>query len=298
MTQSNPCLLVENPLLCFIQNYRHLPDLGRTIQDFYSPNSVSKAKELLKQYTTSLNRLPLIWPDGILECYDLAINNRCRTRFACANLGQLPVVMKLGNDEAISPTFLLRELRDLRIFLAQALGCHSEEPTYSQQVIPNEEPMVVSDIFPKQQMTNSNSQTLNISVNNDNSFTSSDCSTSTDSKNSTPESPSETQCPIRRKRHRTLDETLEKLSEKKQMVETSQKLENGMPEDASILKSDPCPVSVNPDQSAPPSQKSAQIPILPLPSMSVNTSTRDYLNALNSVRPDLANFCTNLFNQM
>ena len=79
--------------------------------------------------------------------------------------------------------------------------------------ISNEEPMAVGDIFPKQQMTNSNSQTLNIvrlknfetwgeaqfknfqSV-NDNSFTSSDCSTSTDSKNSTPESPPETQVGI------------------------------------------------------------------------------------------------------
>ena len=120
--------VVLNSLLCFINNYRDslLPNQLKTfINKYFAKSAITCAHDvLLELLPPNLSADP---PADIIGLYDRVKKAEQSPVFAAADLSSLPLT--LITDETDSKTELLREIRQLKRFIQDALNGKVEEPS-------------------------------------------------------------------------------------------------------------------------------------------------------------------------
>ncbi|MFH4977825.1 hypothetical protein AB6A40_004534 [Gnathostoma spinigerum] len=120
--------IVVNSLLCFIHNYRDtlMPNQLKTlVNNYFSKSTISLA------HATLLDLLPPHLasnpPSDIIFLFDRITKSNHSPVFAAVDLNTLPLT--LITDEDDSKTELLREIRQLKRFIQDALNGRVDEPT-------------------------------------------------------------------------------------------------------------------------------------------------------------------------
>lgn len=120
--------IVVNSLLCFIHNYRDslLPqELKSLVNNYFSKSAISLAHStLLELLPPQLSSNP---PNDIIFLFDRVSKSDQSPVFAAADLNILPLTLITDDDD--SKNELLREIRQLKRFIQDALNGKLEEPT-------------------------------------------------------------------------------------------------------------------------------------------------------------------------
>uniref|UniRef100_A0A915BFY7 C2H2-type domain-containing protein n=1 Tax=Parascaris univalens TaxID=6257 RepID=A0A915BFY7_PARUN len=120
--------IVVNSLLCFIHNYREsvLPhELSALVNNYFPKSVISVAHATLVELLPP--HLAANPPSDILFLFDRICRSEQSPVFAAADLTILP--LRLITDEDDSKNELLREIRQLKRFIQDALNGRLEEPT-------------------------------------------------------------------------------------------------------------------------------------------------------------------------
>lgn len=120
--------IVVNSLLCFIHNYRDslLPhQLKSLVNNYFSKSAISVAHAtLLELLPPHLSSNP---PSDIIFLFDRINKSEQSPVFAAADLNILPLTLITDDDD--SKNELLREIRQLKRFIQDALNGKLDEPT-------------------------------------------------------------------------------------------------------------------------------------------------------------------------
>lgn len=120
--------IVVNSLLCFIHNYREsvLPhELSALVNNYFPKSVISVAHATLVELLPP--HLAANPPSDILFLFDRICKSEQSPVFAAADLTILP--LRLITNEDDSKNELLREIRQLKRFIQDALNGRLEEPT-------------------------------------------------------------------------------------------------------------------------------------------------------------------------
>ena len=120
--------VVENPLLCFIQNFRDHPRVDFITRSYFSDIVHEKARRTLLQLLSESRSSPTPDESSIFELLDRVSTLNPAPVFVTSDLTSLPFILIGDQDQNKS---VLNEIHQLRFFIQSALGGSEQNPKRS-----------------------------------------------------------------------------------------------------------------------------------------------------------------------